>query len=120
VNETVDIHWWGWILIWAGLVVALLVMLGLFAWWLFRKSLVLLDDVSALAETTAVLAVDDAVLPRHEIAVLADLRDIHRREDARRAHRSERRRLRHERRMSRARRITSVDAPTGPWPQDWR
>jgi hypothetical protein len=117
---TAQIAWWGWLLIWAGLVLALLVMLGLFAWWLFRKSLRLLDDVSALADTTAILEVDDPVLPKQQLAVLAELRDIRTREDARRAHSADRRRTRHDRRMTRARRITSAEAARGPWPQDWR
>ncbi|MCU1439466.1 MAG: hypothetical protein JWP85_463 [Rhodoglobus sp.] len=117
---TVAIAWWGWLLIWTGLGLALVAMLALFAWWLFRKSLRLLDDLSALAETTAILEVDDPVLPRQQLAVLAELRDIRSREDARRARRSNRRRQRHDRRMTRARRITSAEAARGPWPQEWR
>jgi biopolymer transport protein ExbB/TolQ len=113
------IPWWGWLLIWVGLVLALLVMLAAGAWWLLRKGMGVLDAAAELAEATAVLEVDDSGLPRQQRAVLAELRDIHRREDARRAHRTERRRLRHERRMARARRITRVDATTVRWPDDW-
>lgn len=111
--------WWGWLLVWAGLVLALMVMLALFGWWLFRKSLRLLDDVADLADRSAILEVDEPVLARQEIAVLADIRDIRRREEARRAHRAQRRRERHERRMTRARRITRVDAARTEWPADW-
>ena len=113
------IAWWGWLLLWAGLVLALLVMLALFAWWLFRKAMRLLDDVSELATTAEILAVDDVELDRPAIAVLADLRDIRAREDARRAHRSRRRNDRHRRRLARARAITSVDASKRQWPADW-
>lgn len=113
------IAWWGTLLIWAGLVLGMLGMLALFAWWLFRKSLTLLDDLSDLAATTAILEVDEPVLARQEIAVLADRRDIRRRVDARRAHRAQRRRERHDRRMMRARRITTVDATRTRWPADW-
>lgn len=114
-----DIQWWGWILIWTGLVLALLVMLGLFAWWLFRKFLTLMDDVATLAETTAVLDADDAELLKPQLAVLAEVRDIRERESARRAHRAERRRLRWERRLERAKRITHEDASRIRWPEHW-
>lgn len=113
------ILWWAWLVIWSALVLALLVMLGLSAWWLFRKGIGVLDAIGELADATAVLEVDDPVLPRQQLAVLADARDIRRREAARRFHRAERRRLRHERRMARARRITSLDASTVRWPDDW-
>jgi len=113
------IHWWGWILIWAGLVLALLVVLALTGWWLFRKALRLLDDVSGLAEKAEILDIDDVELPKQTIAVLADLREIRAREDARLSHRAKRRDERHRRRMQRARRITSADASRQQWPADW-
>jgi len=113
------IPWWVWMAIWGGLVLALLVMLGLFSWRLLRKFLVLTDEISDLAEASGVLEVDDSPLPQPAIAVLADLRDIRARENARRAHRANRRQERHDRRMSRARRITSVDAARHPWPTAW-
>lgn len=113
------IQWWGWLLIWSGLVLALLVMLGVSAWRLFRKGVGVLDAVGELAEAAEVLEVDDPVLPRQQLAVLAQARDIRRREEARRFHRAERRRLRHERRMARARRITTLDASAIRWPDDW-
>jgi hypothetical protein len=114
-----DIEWWGWILIWTGLVLALLVMLGLFAWWLFRKFLVLMDDVATLADKTAVIDPDDAELIKPQLAVLADMRDIRNRENARRGHRAERRRLRWQARLDRARRITRADPTQTEWPADW-
>lgn len=113
------IDWWAWILIWTGLAVVLVGMLALFGWWLFRKAMRLLDDVGELADKTAVLDFDDTVLPKQTRAVLADLRDIRAREDARRAHRSRRRSDRHRRRMERARRITSAGASQQQWPADW-
>lgn len=119
--EPVDIiPWWGWLLIWVGLVLALLVMLVLFAWWLFRKAMRILDDVGELADTAAVFdGIDDAELPHQAIAVLADIRDIRAREEARKAHRARRRSDRYRRRLERARRITSVDASKLRWPADW-
>jgi hypothetical protein len=114
------IDWWGWILILVGLVLLLVGMLALMAWRLFRKGLRLLDDVGELAARAGVLAgVDDTVNVRPAIAVLAEMSDIRAREEARAFHRRERRRLRHDRRMARAKRITSVDASRAPWPADW-
>ena len=111
--------WWAWLLIWTGLVLALLAVLALGAWWLFRKAMTVLDDLADLAETSEILGVDEAELPAPTIAVLADLRDIHAREEARKAHRSRRRNDRHRRRLARARAITAVDASTVRWPADW-
>lgn len=118
--EPVEIMpWWAWLLLWSGLVLGLLVMLGLFAWWLFRKFLGLMDDVADLAERSALLEVDDPVLVKPEIAVLAELSDIRARGRARRARKADLRRQRHERRMARARRITGADASQREWPADW-
>lgn len=117
--EPVEIPWWVWLVIWVGLALALIAMIALFAWWLFRKFLRLLDDVGDLAGRAEILAVDDGVIGKPAIAVLADVRDIRAREDARRAHRAQRRRDRHERRMARARLITGTDATSVQWPAEW-
>lgn len=114
-----EIPWWGWLTIWSVLVLGLLVMLGVFAWVLFRKGLGVLDAVSQLAESAAVLDVEEQALTAPQRAILADLRDIRARENARRFRRAERRRLRWERRLARARRITTLDASRHPWPADW-
>ncbi|MFZ2963804.1 MAG: hypothetical protein WA006_03875, partial [Rhodoglobus sp.] len=81
--EPAEIPWWAWLLIWSGLVLALLVMLAISAWWLFRKGIGVLDAVGELAEAVEVLEVDDPVLPRQQLAVFAAARDIRRREEAR-------------------------------------
>ena len=111
--------WWGWLLLWTGLALALLITLGLFAWSLFRKFLTLVDDVADLAERSALLEVDDPVLVRPQIAVLAEVRDIRDRERVRKAHRAELRQQRHDRRMARARRIADPAASQREWPADW-
>lgn len=113
------IPWWGWTLIWVGLVLALLVTVALLGWWLFRKAMRLLDDVSDLAALADDLGAGELELPRQQIAVLADLADIRRREDARREHRAARKRDRHDRRMARAERIATVDVSRSQWPPDW-
>lgn len=111
--------WWSWLIIWTALVLALLAMLGLSAWWLFRKFLVLTENLGDLAGTLEVLDVEAAEPVRAQLAILADLRDIRAREDARRFRRATRRRERHERRMARARRITRLDASQQQWPAAW-
>jgi len=111
--------WWSWIIIWVGLALALVAVLGFSAWWLFRKSLGLLDELGELAGRLEVLAVDDIEHVRPAIAVLQGASVIRAREDARRFHRRERRRLRHDARIARARRITSVDTAATQWPADW-
>lgn len=113
------IAWWGWLLIWAGLVLGMLVMFALFAWWLFRKSLVALDDLSTLAEKTSILEVDDERIPPAQRSVLLSMREVLAREDARKKHRMARKVARHERRLARAKRISSVDASAVEWPASW-
>lgn len=113
------IEWWGWLLLWAGLVLALLVVLALLAWWLFRKFLRLLDDVADLADRSAVLDAAEAELVRPQLAVLAEVSAIRAREDARRHRRHERRRLRRQARLERAREITRADASRTRWPERW-
>jgi hypothetical protein len=83
------IEWWGWLLLWAGLVLALLALLAGFAWWLFRKFLTLLDDVADLADRSSVLETAESELVRPELAVLAEVSAVRAREDARRYHRGD-------------------------------
>jgi hypothetical protein len=114
------IPWWGWIAIWGGLVLALVAMLVLFAWWLFRKAMVVLDDLADLGDVTSALDdVDDTPPRRARPAVLDDLATVRAAREARVARRDVRRSDRRDRRMARARRITSVDASTTRWPEDW-
>ena len=110
---------WGWLLIWTGLAIALLATLAVCARVLWVKFFGLVDDLGELADVVGVLEVDEPVLERPQLAVLAEARDIRDREDARRAYRIERRRVRLEQRLARARRITSVDASQQQWPSDW-
>ena len=114
------IPWWGWIAIWGGLVLALVAVLGLFAWWLFRKGMVVLDNLDDLYDVTARLdEADDTPPPRARPAVLDDLHAVRAARAARVARRNARRSDRYDRRMARAKRITRVDATTVRWPQDW-
>lgn len=111
--------WWSWVLIWTGLVILLLVVLGLAAWWLFRKFLALLGDVATLADRASLIDPSQAELVRPQLAVLAEVSAVRAREDARRAHRTQRRESRRAARRARAARIIGVDAFRVQWPARW-
>jgi hypothetical protein len=113
------IAWWGWLAIWGGLSLVLVAMLALFAWWLFRKFLTLMDDLGDLAETAELLKPDDVTPVRPELAVLAAYRDVYAERENQRSRASERSRIRHDKRIARAQRITRVDASMVRWPGDW-
>jgi hypothetical protein len=106
--------WWSWILIWGGLVLALIAMLALLSWWLFRKAVGVMDELGRLADKTEMLGrMSDqlveadasdfvpAVLQEHsEVAV------VH---HARVQARAERRQMRRENRILRGRMLTRAD-----------
>ena len=119
ISRAEALPWWSWLIIWSLLVIALLAVLAVSAWILFRKGIGVLDAAAQLADTTAVLEAEERALTPPQRAILADLRAIRNREAARRFRRAERRRVRHEHRLVRARRITSVDASRQRWPADW-
>lgn len=117
MSAAVIIPWWGWIAIWGSL---MLVMLGLFAWWLFRKAMVTLEHLGELTEATAILdGADDTPTSRAVPAVLLDLKVVRAHRVARVARRDQRRWERRERRMARARRITTADASRQHLPATW-
>ena len=118
------IPWWGWLLIWSGLVMGLIAVLTLFAWRLLRTFLGLLDEAENLSDRAEILFPDDAgtdpvAMPPTALAVLATAEDVTMRENARLAHRRSRREEIHERRMSRALRVGSVDISSTRWPEAW-
>lgn len=113
--------WWSWLVIWGGLGLALLGVLALSAWLLFRKFLVLVGDVDDLASRADVLSEVDAddELARPELAVLSDIRLVRARRAARIARNQERRFARRERRLARGRAILAVDPMTVDLPEGW-
>lgn len=95
--------WWSWIVIWVGLVVAMLAMFVLLGWWLVKKGVLILkelDDLMAKAEAISANAeelraeptvnallrdYDDVVAEQHkQRADRATRKDMHRRERIRR------------------------------------
>lgn len=106
-------------LIWTILVLALLAMLGLFGWWLFRKGMVAMDALGELSARLELLdAASDDVSPYHFTpAVLRD------RAEVREAHRllrdlqGERKIGRRESRLARGKLLVTADLRkrTFPW-----
>ncbi|MBH0115420.1 hypothetical protein I6E52_00990 [Salinibacterium sp. NG253] len=113
------IAWWGWVLIWVGLVLILIVMLGVIAWVLFRKSMVLMKDLSDVVDKTSMLDVEAAELTKPQIAILTEMAEIRDRHEAQKRHRAELKLARHERRIARGKTITTRDASAMQWPQEW-
>jgi hypothetical protein len=97
----------------------MLAMLAVFAWWLFRKFLTLMDDLGDLAESAELLAPDEVEAARPVLAVLSPFRDAYAARELQRLRAAERKRIRHDKRIARARRITSLDATTVRWPAEW-
>lgn len=108
--------WWTWPLLWGGLTLILIAVIVVSAIALFRKSLVLADDLATLAETSAALAEVDELLearanePRPRPAMIADHDEVRARRHERRRLASDRRHSRRQARLQRAKMITTVDA----------
>lgn len=113
------IAWWGWLLIWVGLVLALLAMLTVIAWVLFRKGMALMSDLSDLVEKTSILDVETDKISKPQIAILTEMVEIRDRHAAQRARRLELRESRRERRLERGNTITKRDASRMQWPEGW-
>jgi hypothetical protein len=112
--------WWSWLIIWVVLVLALLVMLGLFGWQLFRKVVAVFASLEALASTTELLeSAGETLDDQHTtLALLQKRSEVVARRDRVREQAGERRRARHDARLDRARRITAVDANARHWFED--
>jgi hypothetical protein len=113
------IQWWGWLLIWAGLVLALLGVLTYLAFRLFRQAIALIHDLSTLADKMTALDIDGAAPSAPHRAVLAEMSEIRAHYDSQQRRRAELKNERHERRIARAKRIITHDAHTTQWPESW-
>jgi hypothetical protein len=105
------IAWWGWVLIWFGLGLALISVITYCGWILFKKFMTLQRDLFAVADTVAVLdGVEAAAVHRPPNAILEEpaiVTAAYRERARRRRARKATRRLA---RMERAKLISSVDA----------
>jgi hypothetical protein len=109
--------WWGWLLIWGLLVLAMLGLLALFAVRLFRKVVRVFESLGDLASKADVLdaAEDGRAGEAPTIALLQKRSVVVARRDAERELREDRRAARHSRRMFRARKLINVDASSRKW-----
>jgi len=105
--------WWSWILIWGGLFLAMIAMLALLSWWLFRKAVAVMDELGQLADKADALgrlseqlAEDD---PAFRAAVLRDRREVAAEHHTRVQERVHRRLTRRENRIARGRMLTRAD-----------
>jgi len=109
--------WWSWLVIWTSLVIALIIVLVVAAWRLFRKAVAVFNDLGTLAAKAELL---DAAAPKFdeqqaEIAILQKLPDVrarrHRVHEAAAARRDARRISQ----LARARALTGFDAHSRQW-----
>ena len=109
--------WWSWLVIWTCLTLALIAVLIVSAWRLFRKAVSVFDELGALAEKAELL--DAAVTEFDEqqagLAILQKLSDV----QARRRHLRDvsalRRDARNTARVARGRALTRFDANSRRW-----
>jgi len=103
------IAWWGWLLIWTGLVLALLALLAFFAWRHIRRFLGLVEDFVALTEKLSLLEGAAAELEgRKTNAVLEDSEVVRREFGARMDRRRSIKLARRQARIQRAKMITTA------------
>ena len=87
--------WWSWLLIWSGLALGLLGLLAWFAVQLYRKALGTLQAFEALSDQVAGVTWDSSPQPvLFKPAVFADLNQLRREGEQRRAERTHRRQVR--------------------------
>jgi hypothetical protein len=102
---------WSWIVIWGGLVLILLAMLGFFGYRLFVKLMRAFDALGELSEKTAMLdAASEKLAEEHfSPAVFADAAELSRSHRAAKAARRRRREARREKRVLRGRILVKAD-----------
>ena len=113
------IDWWGWLLIWTGLVIALLAMVALFAWRLVRRFFRVLENFFGLTDKLSIL--DGVEAPDGERplnAVLEDSAVVRERFGRRMQRRADRKAVRRQARIQRAKMITTADIKFKEWPHE--
>ena len=109
--------WWSWLIIWTGLVLALLAVLVVSAWRLFRKAVSVFDELGTLAGKTELLgaAVTEFDEQQAELAILQTLSDVRARRRHVRNAAALRRAARRTTRVARGRALTRFDANSRRW-----
>ena len=115
------IAWWGWLLIWTGLVLALLAVVALLGWRLVRRFLRLLDDFFALTEKMSIL---DGVGAENETrpvnAILRESDEVRATSAARFARRADLKHARRQARIQRGKMLTTATIDLKEWPHEPR
>jgi hypothetical protein len=115
------IAWWGWLLIWSGLVIALLAMVALLGWRLVRRFFTLLDDVFAVTEKLSILdGVTANAEARPQNAILREGEEVRATTGARMARRAERKHARRQARIQRGKMLTTATIDLKEWPHEPR
>ena len=115
------IAWWGWLLIWTGLVLALLAVVGLLGWRLVKRFLALLSDFFALTEKVAILdGVSTDAEPRPVNAILRDGDEVRATSRARFSRRADRKHARRQARIQRGKMLTTATIDLKEWPHEPR
>ena len=109
--------WWSWLVIWACLALALVAVLVISAWRLFRKAVTVFTDLSTLAGKTELLAttITESDGEDDELAILQTLPAVRARRRQVRDASALRREARHTARLARGRALTRVDANSRRW-----
>lgn len=103
--------WWSWVLIWFGLFLALLGVLALFGWLLFKKLMVAFRELEKLSAAAEVLHRGSADVPPEPFrsALFQDFKEVSARRDAEREKRAERVDARRNHRRNRGKLLTRAD-----------
>jgi hypothetical protein len=109
--------WWSWLVIWTCLALALVAVLVIAAWRLFRKAVAVFDELGTLAAKTELLdgAVTEFDEQQAELAILQKLSDVQARRRQIRDASALRRDARHTTRLARGRVLTRFDANSRRW-----
>ena len=109
--------WWSWLIIWTSLVIALIAVLVVAAWRLFRKAVAVFDELGTLAAKAELLDAAGVKFDEQQadIAILQKLSDVQARRRRVREAAAARRDVRRSSRLARARALTRFDANSRQW-----
>ncbi|MBC7402277.1 MAG: hypothetical protein H7279_03750 [Microbacteriaceae bacterium] len=109
--------WWSWLVIWSCLALALVAVLVIATWRLFRKGVSIFEELGILAGKTELLDAAVTVFDglQAEPAILTRLSDVQARRRQVRDASALRRGARHTARLARGRALTRFDANSRRW-----
>ncbi len=109
--------WWSWLIIWTSLVIALIAVLVVAAWRLFRKAVAVFNELGTLAAKAELLDAAGVKFDEQQadIAILQKLSDVQVRRRRVREAAAARRDARRGSRLARGRALTRFDANSRQW-----